>query len=1481
MPRSRIVTVPLFRHCCHWLKFVIVGLVLAFGDPGVANAETPAQPEVFTDYERLNTLPESGRQVLHPIRFELVVDYYDPGWGLLWFEEGDYAGFMQCAGNPLPIKAGQRVLIEGMMSPAAGLHSDQAKVTVLSASEPRRPAVLTGAIDAIHFVGVRLVTLEAYVNRQTKTDFSHLTLEMVAGGYPTVGQILVSGEGPLPQLEGAFIRARGVLVPGRDAAKTPTLALWIAGPQDVEILSRLRTDPRFNLPATLLEVLPNTSSGSLVRVTGTVMAWEPGKWLRIGDGTGQVEVLTGQDLPVRIDERVEAIGYPLPRGTGWALREGWYRRMRPSPAGAPEITSQSAAPQPVAAAPEDESEKVITSTIRFWEQPDAFRQEPQHVRFEFVVRYFDPAWNLLWAESEGKIEYISRGIKSLSLKAGQRILVDGQMSTAEGLSFEKAKVTVLAENVAPAVAVVQKEIGDFADKGPGCAELEGYLNRQAEVDSEHLLFEMTVGTQVIYARILLPIASAVPQLENAYVRARGVLVPSLDPAGKVTGLALWIAQLEDVKVLGRLQTDPQFNIPVTPIEALLKISADTLVRVDGTVRSQEPGRSLTLRDDTGQVEVLTGLTFPLQTGERVEAIGYPRIRGTEWTLRKGLYRKEQAGGAREVAALSGEGLPKLRLAEKILDLGTDEAARGYPVQLYGVVTWSHPAANFFYLQDTSGGVCVSIDPARFRAPHQGDSAAVKGVSSVGEFAPLVQAASMEVTGALDLPRANTVTLEQVLTGIEEGQWVELGGYLRQVGQDGIWTRLELTTSAGEFAAYLPPTDKLASLQGAVVRLRGVCTAIANGHRQLTGIRVWVPAPEFVQLEEAASADPFAVPIRSIASLRQFSTLLAFSRRTRVAGVVLHHAPGHYAYIQDGAESLQVLSRDLAPLAPGDRVEAVGFPGREGSRVVLREAVFRRTAAGPEPTPISLDDPERIDEAADGHLVRVVGTLLDSTTRPKDSQLMIQTGNAIFEALLDHEGAGSVRGRWLSGSRLALTGVYQIEFDEYRHPRAYKIQLRSPRDIQVLRRPSWLTAERTLAATGVLAVVSMLGIGWVTTLRRRVRRQTEQIRTQLEKESRLEAELQRSSRLESLGLLAGGIAHDFNNLLTVIMGNLTLAKLDSAGNPLVTPWLQAAEQGGMRARDLTMQLLTFAKGGDPVRKAVVLSDVVREVAEFALHGSKVRCEFEIEADLWPADVDKGQIGQVVQNIIINGVQAMPQGGTIRVTLGNALIAAGAVADLVAGRYLKLCVTDSGVGIKPEFLPHIFDPYFTTKPQGNGLGLATVYSIVKKHLGRIEVDSKPDQGTTFRIWLPAAQGAPAAAVHTSELPTKLSGRVLVMDDDEAIRQSATALLRRMGLEASAVRDGAEVLREYPAAQAAGRPFDLVILDLTVPGGMGGRETIEKLRQLDPHVRAVVSSGYSSDPVLAQYRSFGFLGMVPKPYDLTELTKVIHAVLQGRGT
>ncbi len=383
-------------------------------------------------------------------------------------------------------------------------------------------------------------------------------------------------------------------------------------------------------------------------------------------------------------------------------------------------------------------------------------------------------------------------------------------------------------------------------------------------------------------------------------------------------------------------------------------------------------------------------------------------------------------------------------------------------------------------------------------------------------------------------------------------------------------------------------------------------------------------------------------------------------------------------------------------------------------------------------------------------------------------------------------------------------------------------------------------------------------------------------------ARLEKEILRASKLESVGILAGGIAHDFNNILTVVLGNLTLAQLDTTTGGKTARWLAEAERGTLRARDLTQQLLTFAKGGDPVRSAVRLPEVVRDSAAFALHGSKVSCEVDATPDLWPADIDKGQIGQVIQNLVINAVQAMPEGGKISARLKNhkGTVGPNGVArgdQPHNDRFICISISDTGTGIPPENLGRIFDPYFSTKKNGSGLGLATVYSIIRKHQGHIEVESEMGRGTTFQFWLPAATSAPVAVTTGNALPDRLSGRVLFMDDEETIRRMAEALLARLGFEVVTVSDGAAAVSTYAEAMASGQPFRVVVMDLTVPGGMGGRQAMEELLKIDAGVKAIVSSGYSSDPVLANHRAHGFCGVVAKPYRIADLARVMKTVLE----
>jgi PAS domain S-box-containing protein len=376
--------------------------------------------------------------------------------------------------------------------------------------------------------------------------------------------------------------------------------------------------------------------------------------------------------------------------------------------------------------------------------------------------------------------------------------------------------------------------------------------------------------------------------------------------------------------------------------------------------------------------------------------------------------------------------------------------------------------------------------------------------------------------------------------------------------------------------------------------------------------------------------------------------------------------------------------------------------------------------------------------------------------------------------------------------------------------------------------------------------------------------------------KMEEEVAKARNLEAIGVLAGGIAHDFNNILTAILGNISLAKLYAGAQSEVFTILSEAEKAFWRARDLTQQLLTFAKGGMPVKTTASVAELVRDTAIFALRGSNVRCECDFAPGLWAAEIDVGQISQVINNLVINAKQAMPNGGVVHIGAENATLREGQVVKLPAGNYLKLTVSDTGVGILPEHLGKIFDPYFTTKQEGSGLGLATTYSIISRHQGHIEVDSRVGEGTTFTIYLPVTSTDMARYLRAPDETATGRGRVLLMDDELPVRKVAHQLLTRLGYDVSLAKDGGEALALYRHALEEGRPFDAVVLDLTVPGHMGGKECLARLREIDPHVRAIVSSGYSTDPVMAEHRAYGFRGVVAKPYQVHELSETLRRVI-----
>jgi len=384
----------------------------------------------------------------------------------------------------------------------------------------------------------------------------------------------------------------------------------------------------------------------------------------------------------------------------------------------------------------------------------------------------------------------------------------------------------------------------------------------------------------------------------------------------------------------------------------------------------------------------------------------------------------------------------------------------------------------------------------------------------------------------------------------------------------------------------------------------------------------------------------------------------------------------------------------------------------------------------------------------------------------------------------------------------------------------------------------------------------------------------------ESERQADEARERAEKLESLGILAGGIAHDFNNYLTAILGNISLSKnqlTQEKRTDDVVDMLDDAEKSSVMARGLTEQLLTFARGGTPMKRALELPDLLARCVEFALSGSSVKPELGIAPDLWPVEADIGQLSQVIDNLTINAKQAMPEGGTFRVLADNVILEDGAVAPLHGGRYVRIRFSDQGIGIHPNHLGKIFDPYFTTKQQGSGLGLATAYSIIDKHGGVVTVESNLGEGTSFCIYLPAGdgEGVPATAVETERAAR--GARILLMDDKDFVLRAGTRVLRSLGYAVECAKDGGQAVEIYKKALEAGAAFDAVILDLTVPGGMGGVETLRELHGLDPEVRAIASSGYSTDAVMSDYDSYGFSAVIIKPYTIESAARAIADVLQ----
>jgi PAS domain S-box-containing protein len=776
------------------------------------------------------------------------------------------------------------------------------------------------------------------------------------------------------------------------------------------------------------------------------------------------------------------------------------------------------------------SETVITNLAQLWVLPQERKSLLHRIQVELLIYYCDPKWNVFWGVSDDLSTFLPfRGLP-VPLKSGEKIFIDGLiLPVNQEFLWDKTSIKILSESNEIQSVSARGKLFDIASLSKRFVELEALVDSQRLVSSNVLRLDLFAENFNLNAFVYLDHpGGAQPDLIGKFVRIRGVYAETSDAFGKIANITLWTPGLNFVETIGSLEGDSQFSIPVTSSENFAAVDPKALVRVEGMVRSQQPGEAVTIWDDAGQVRIFAKQRRPLQLGDRIEAIGHPAFQGIDRVLQEGLFRLAAKNATNGYSVSSNR--TKLRLVDQVRGLDQDGIGQQPPVSLEGVVTWVDAQTNFIFVLDSSGGIRVMQSQLQSgRRIQTGMLVKVDGIAAMGDFAPVITKAIVRQTEAMDLPDAPLISLGQALTGTEDGRWIQMRGYVRKVTEAGTALELQLVAPGGEFTARVPWDNTLRTLQGSVVLVRGVCVVAANSRRQLTGIEIWSTATSDVQTEQSAPVDLFALPMRSIASLRQFNLFNTLNERVRTCGSVTLHVPGRYLYVQDGDSSIFALSDQIEPLSPGDRVEVVGFSGNDGGNFLMREAVYRRIAPGPEPIPVQLPALQSVNESLDGLFVRAEGSLLDIVKKPSETRLIVQAKGLVFEAKLD-KAADFAKGEPDLGSKLAITGVYRIQRDEYGKPRSFLLNLRDESDVRVLEPPPWWTLPRLLLVLAGVLVVFLLALLWTLETRRknnlllhaqvelkaardkleeRVQERTRELRKQIEARERAQEALRRS------------------------------------------------------------------------------------------------------------------------------------------------------------------------------------------------------------------------------------------------------------------------------------------------------------------------------------------------------------------------------------
>ncbi len=805
-------------------------------------------------------------------------------------------------------------------------------------------------------------------------------------------------------------------------------------------------------------------------------------------------------------------------------------------------------------------------------------------------------------------------------------------------------------------------------------------------------------------------------------------------------------------------------------------------------------------------------------------------------------------------AVAGESsLPVLNSLRDVKLLSNRDAGRGYPVHFQAVVTHWNPRRIDLIVQDGQAAAYVDSPPTRDPRLSLGSLVEIEGQTRSGDFAPLIRPSSVKVIGKNELPAPLHVLPSEGFAGIEENMWAELEGVIRSAVPDGLGgAQIELVSAQTRVMVLLqdaPAQDVMEDWVDSQARVRGVYAPVFSSDRQLLGFRLQTPSVEQMDILRPHLGDTFASPPRLIHSLLEYQPEGFPRHRVKVEGQVIYQGMDGLLYVADDSGGIRIegAGSDAPPL--GSSVQVLGFLTQDHNQPVLEHAQIKpATAARSETKPLPSVAEAVLSGEHDGQLISVEGYLVQRRSASGDQLFSLDAGRQKFTAVLEHPQAVTGWEDLREGALLKLTGVCEIQWNQRSvppSPDAFRLLLRTPADVQVIRHSPWWTLERAMKILGGLLALVLLAAIWVTALRRRVHIQTALLRKQMEHRETLEARLRQSQKLESVGRLAGGIAHDFNNLLTVINGYANLLIMDLAGNPQALESVREVKNAGEKAAQLTRQLLAFSR--KQILQPVVL-DLNTLVADLgAMLRRLIGEDIELITNLATVPsrvmVDSGQLTQVLMNLTVNARDAMPKGGKLTVEIRNVELDDKAVElhpEVIPGSYVLLAVSDTGTGMDEETRAHLFEPFFTTKDvgKGTGLGLATIFGIVKQSGGHIWVDSEPGRGTTFNIYLPR--------VSDEETPEKLTGggestrgneTVLVVEDQKDVRLLVTRSLNAYGYRVLATANAEEALA---CTQAHDGRIHLLLTDVVMPG-MDGKELATRLAKLQPEIRVLYMSGY----------------------------------------